>query len=155
MCVSERLCGCVCVCVCVRWVHSVSFMTTYTITIGNRSLLADLRVVPGLDWVRKIQMGTSSGWMIPTWLQGKADDSFQQHLFSSLCDSDTSTLVNFLFLVVLSWVRNKTHLDAPAKDCVEWGTSLSEGPCDQLQHWVCERVIDLDHLEAELNEAGP
>ncbi|XP_056438836.1 uncharacterized protein LOC130375751 [Gadus chalcogrammus] len=55
-----------------------------------------------------------------------------------------------------SWVRNKTHLDAPAKDCVEWGTSLSEGPCDQLQHWVCERVIDLDHLEAELNkEAMP
>ncbi|XP_030217627.1 uncharacterized protein LOC115547486 [Gadus morhua] len=53
-----------------------------------------------------------------------------------------------------SWVRNKTHLDAPAKDCVEWGTSLSEGPCDQLQHWVCERVIDLDHLEAELNEAA-
>ena len=147
VCVSERLCGCV-----RGTFRSVSFITTYIITIGNRGLLTDLGVLPGLDWVSKTQRGTSSGWTVPTWLQGKADDSFQQHLFSSPCDCDIpSTLVNFLFLVVLSW--RKTH-NARAEDCIAWGDSLSERLCDQLHYWICEKV-DVDHLEAELNKEGP
>ena len=152
MCVYEQEIVWVCVCAGGTF-HSVSFMTTYTITIGNRGLLADLGVLPGLDWGSKSQRGPSSGWMVPIWLQGKADDSFQQ--FSSLCDWDiTSTLVKFLFLMVLSWRRNKPHNDTGAEDCVAWSGSLSEGPCDQLHYWICEKVIDLDHLEAELNKEG-
>uniref|UniRef100_A0A8C5CLA5 C-type lectin domain-containing protein n=1 Tax=Gadus morhua TaxID=8049 RepID=A0A8C5CLA5_GADMO len=31
----------------------------------------------------------------------------------------------------------------------------SEEPCDRLHHWICEKVVDLDHLEAERNKEGP
>uniref|UniRef100_A0A8C5B2K7 C-type lectin domain-containing protein n=1 Tax=Gadus morhua TaxID=8049 RepID=A0A8C5B2K7_GADMO len=31
----------------------------------------------------------------------------------------------------------------------------SEEPCNRLHHWICEKVLDLDHLEAERNKEGP
>ena len=52
-------------------------MTTDNITVGNRGLSADWGVLPGLDWVMETQRGPSSGWMVPTWPQGKADNSLR------------------------------------------------------------------------------
>ena len=81
-------------------------------------------------------------------------ETIQQHLFSE-SDRVTSTL-HCLLLLVLSWRQGKPPNDGGAEDCVVTGEGgWSEEPCDRLHHWICEKVIDMDHLEADLNKQGP
>ena len=58
--------------------------------------------------------------------------------------------------MVLSWRHVKPRDDGGARDCVVAGEDgWSEEPCNRLHHWICEKVLDLDHLEAERNKEGP
>uniref|UniRef100_A0A8C5CLN9 B30.2/SPRY domain-containing protein n=1 Tax=Gadus morhua TaxID=8049 RepID=A0A8C5CLN9_GADMO len=54
-----------------------------------------------------------------------------------------------------SWRHVKPRDDGGARDCVVAGEDgWSEEPCKRLHHWICEKVLDLDHLEAERNKEG-
>ncbi|XP_059901913.1 uncharacterized protein LOC132453053 isoform X2 [Gadus macrocephalus] len=54
-----------------------------------------------------------------------------------------------------SWRHVKPRDDGGARDCVVAGEDgWSEEPCNRLHHWICEKVLDLDHLEAERNKEG-
>ncbi|CAL8309154.1 unnamed protein product [Gadus morhua 'NCC'] len=54
-----------------------------------------------------------------------------------------------------SWRHVKPRDDGGVRDCVVAGEDgWSEEPCDRLHHWICEKVVDLDHLEAERNKEG-
>ncbi|CAL8301129.1 unnamed protein product [Gadus morhua 'NCC'] len=54
-----------------------------------------------------------------------------------------------------SWRHVKPRDDGGARDCVVAGEDgWSEEPCNRLQHWICEKVLDLDHLETERNKEG-
>ncbi|CAL8365910.1 unnamed protein product [Arctogadus glacialis] len=54
-----------------------------------------------------------------------------------------------------SWRHVKPHDDGGARDCFVAGEDgWSEEPCNRLHHWICEKVVDLDHLEAERNKEG-
>ncbi|CAL8383296.1 unnamed protein product [Boreogadus saida] len=54
-----------------------------------------------------------------------------------------------------SWRHVKPRDDGGARDCVVAGEDgWSEEPCDRLHHWICEKSVDLDHLEAERNKDG-
>ncbi|CAL8402317.1 unnamed protein product [Boreogadus saida] len=54
-----------------------------------------------------------------------------------------------------SWRHVKPRDDGGARDCVVAGEDgWSEERCDRLHHWICEKVVDLDHLEAERNKEG-
>ncbi|CAL8282805.1 unnamed protein product [Boreogadus saida] len=51
-----------------------------------------------------------------------------------------------------SWRHVKPRDDGGARDCVVAGEDgWSEEPC-RLHHWICEKSVDLDHLEAERNK---
>ncbi|CAL8292960.1 unnamed protein product [Arctogadus glacialis] len=55
-----------------------------------------------------------------------------------------------------SWRHIKPRDDGGARDCVVAGEDgWSEEPCNRLHHWICEKSVDLDHLEAERNKEGP
>uniref|UniRef100_A0A8C5B1M0 C-type lectin domain-containing protein n=1 Tax=Gadus morhua TaxID=8049 RepID=A0A8C5B1M0_GADMO len=55
-----------------------------------------------------------------------------------------------------SWRHVKPRDDGGARDCVVAGEDgWSEEPCNRLHHWICEKSVDLDHLEAERNKEGP
>ncbi|CAL8283268.1 unnamed protein product [Boreogadus saida] len=52
-----------------------------------------------------------------------------------------------------SWRHVKPRDDGGARDCVVAGEDgWSEERCDRLHHWICEKGVDLDHLEAERNK---
>ncbi|XP_059899823.1 uncharacterized protein LOC132451385 isoform X2 [Gadus macrocephalus] len=54
-----------------------------------------------------------------------------------------------------SWRHVKPRDDGGARDCFVAGEDgWSEEPCNRLHHWICEKVLDLDHLEAERNKEG-
>ncbi|CAL8316164.1 unnamed protein product [Arctogadus glacialis] len=54
-----------------------------------------------------------------------------------------------------SWRHVKPRDDGGARDCVVAGEDgWSEEPCNRLHHWICEKSVDLDHLEAERNKEG-
>uniref|UniRef100_A0A8C5BWD1 Ig-like domain-containing protein n=1 Tax=Gadus morhua TaxID=8049 RepID=A0A8C5BWD1_GADMO len=54
-----------------------------------------------------------------------------------------------------SWRHVKPRDDGGATDCVVAGEDgWSEEPCNRLHHWICEKSLDLDHLEAERNKEG-
>ncbi|CAL8352378.1 unnamed protein product [Gadus morhua 'NCC'] len=54
-----------------------------------------------------------------------------------------------------SWRHVKPRDDGGAEACVVAGEDgWSEEPCDRLHHWICEKVVDLDHLEAGQNKDG-
>uniref|UniRef100_A0A8C5CXL5 B30.2/SPRY domain-containing protein n=1 Tax=Gadus morhua TaxID=8049 RepID=A0A8C5CXL5_GADMO len=54
-----------------------------------------------------------------------------------------------------SWRHVKPRDDGGARDCVVAGEDgWSEEPCNRLHHWICEKVLDLDHLEAQRNKEG-
>ncbi|XP_059909555.1 C-type lectin domain family 4 member M-like isoform X3 [Gadus macrocephalus] len=55
-----------------------------------------------------------------------------------------------------SWRHVKPRDDGGARDCVVAGEDgWSEEPCNRsVHHWICEKVVDLDHLEAERNKEG-
>ena len=92
----EREIVCVRACVCVYFV--VMITDAFTFRTRFPGLSADWWVLPGLDWVIERRRGPSSGWMVPLWPQGKAEDSVQQHLFSE-SDRLTSTVSSSWFSV--------------------------------------------------------
>uniref|UniRef100_A0A8C5A656 B30.2/SPRY domain-containing protein n=1 Tax=Gadus morhua TaxID=8049 RepID=A0A8C5A656_GADMO len=54
-----------------------------------------------------------------------------------------------------SWRHVRPRDDGGARDCVVAGEDgWSEEPCNRLHHWICEKSVDLDHLEAERNKEG-
>ncbi|KAK0138871.1 Macrophage mannose receptor 1 [Merluccius polli] len=52
-----------------------------------------------------------------------------------------------------SWGPDQPDDNGGAADCVAtWRDSWFDEQCDRLNYWICEKVVVLDHLEAELNK---
>ncbi|CAL8269569.1 unnamed protein product [Gadus morhua 'NCC'] len=99
---------------------------------------ADLVVINSRD-----EEGFVSRLMGPSWL--------------GLSDRDTEGTFKWVdgTPMTSSWRHGKPRDDGGAKDCVVAGEDgWSEERCDSLHHWISEKVVDLDHLEAERNKEG-
>ncbi|CAL8388524.1 unnamed protein product [Arctogadus glacialis] len=99
---------------------------------------ADLVVINSRD-----EEGFVSRLMGPSWL--------------GLSDRDTEGTFKWVdgTPMTSSWRHGKPRDDGGARDCVVAGEDgWSEERCDRLHHWICEKSVDLDHLEAERNKEG-
>ncbi|KAK0133965.1 CD209 antigen-like protein D [Merluccius polli] len=67
-----------------------------------------------------------------------------------------NTVLHFLFFLLFSFWRRGEPNDYGGEDCVATllGDNWNDKPCADQYHWICEKVLVLDHLEAELNKEG-
>ena len=83
-------------------------------------------------------------------------------LFSSISSQGVAewhhlnTVLHFLFsLLFSSWGRGEPDDYGGGEDCViSRGDGWNDAPCAAQHPWICEKVLVLDHLEAELNKEG-